>query len=190
MIFVDLFIFPKDRSIGPLPTLATEPNPIQRRRGSDTTRPRANNACKPLTGPLKSGQCDLRGLNYTPVAVCGDTRGSDVAASALSGSIRVATTTDTSTPAANTITFARSNSIPGKTLSATGPPGSYGEEKANQMGFKSGLVCSSLVSHRLINTRLSLNIYLCIKERMDMCSAACATYGDTHLRHSSDHYIQ
>lgn len=79
----------------------------------------ANNACKPSVshsnsvGAPRSG---LRDLNYTTVAVYTDMHRSDVPVSAVSGCIRIATTTDTSTPAVNIITFAWSDSIIIKTV--------------------------------------------------------------------------
>lgn len=74
----------------------------------------ANNACKPSvshSNSVSAPRSGLRGSNYTTVAVYTDMHGSDVPVSAVSGSIRIATTTDTSTPAVNISAFAWSNSI-------------------------------------------------------------------------------
>ena len=79
----------------------------------------ANNACKPSTSHSNSVSAPLsglRGLNYTTVAVYSDTHRSDVPASAVSSGIHIATTTDTSAPAVNIITFAWSNSLIIKTV--------------------------------------------------------------------------
>lgn len=80
-----------------------------------------------------------RGLNYTTVAVCTDTCGSDVPVPAVFGRIRMAAATETSAPVANTIAFSWSQYITIKTQRAKTPVA----EKANETGFED---CGSLFS--------------------------------------------
>lgn len=115
-----LFFFSEASSICPLCQLhfedlyrAAQSKPVLKQFQHNNMTP-VNNACKPSTSHSNSVSAPLsglQGLNYTTVAVYTDTHRSDVPVSAVSRGIQIATTTDTSTPAVNIITFAWSDSL-------------------------------------------------------------------------------